>query len=123
MLRRRWNRAGADERLNIERRLEGPPLPFPLRHIWQWFFELSDARSSGGMGPASISYQDIAAWSRLTGHRPSPWEVSVIRDLDRLWMSIIPDPKAAPAATVDEDGEVDGDTLRKRLDRFVDAFS
>ena len=29
-----------------------------------------------------ITYQDIDAWSRLTGRQPSPWEVSILVGLD-----------------------------------------
>lgn len=34
------------------------------------------------MGPAPIAYQEIEAWARLTGKRPRPWEVGILKALD-----------------------------------------
>ncbi|WP_435052260.1 phage tail assembly chaperone [Geoanaerobacter pelophilus] len=58
-----------------------PPMPAEVEHIWTWFQELSATRG-GGFGPAPITYQEIEAWSRLTGNRPTPWEVTQIKMLD-----------------------------------------
>jgi hypothetical protein len=116
------DRADPAARHRIERRLEGPVFPSVLGYLWNWFHELSDARSSGGMGPCCITYQDIAAWSRLSGHKPSPWDVAVLRDLDRLWMSIIPNPEATGNPPTTDDGEIDGVELRDRLERAFDLF-
>lgn len=114
-------RAGSADRLKIERRLEGPPLPYCLRHLWEWFGELADARS-GGMGPGPITFQDIDAWARLTGRHPTPWEVSVIRQLDGLWLSIMPDQNATSPPLVDEDGELDREAIGARLERALALF-
>lgn len=118
---RQWDRADPAERLKIERRLEGPPLPYCLRHLWEWFGELAEARG-GGMGPSPIGYQDIAAWAKLTGRRPTPWEVSVIRQLDGLWLSIMPDQNATSPPLVDEDGELDHEAIGARLERALALF-
>jgi hypothetical protein len=61
--------------LNIE------PLPPECEYLWRWFRDLSGSRTIGfGINP--ITYLDILAWSRLTGVRPEPWEVRIIRDID-----------------------------------------
>ncbi|NTX58150.1 hypothetical protein [Myxococcus sp. CA039A] len=60
-------------------------LPAPLAHVWEWFCQLAGARSAGAFSLAPISYQDIDAWARLTGHRPTPAEVGLLRQLDDVF--------------------------------------
>lgn len=74
-------------RQEIEKNLSGPALPPAGLYLWGWFHELSNARGSGGFGAAAISYPDILAWSRLTGRRPAPWEVDVIKALDVAYLN------------------------------------
>lgn len=47
--------------------------------------DLRDSKGSGGgmAGLEPIGYGDIDAWSRVTGTRPSPFEVATLRALDR----------------------------------------
>jgi len=66
--------------------LEGPECPDVLRHLMEWFLELSSARGSSGFGINPIGYPDIEAWSRLTGARPSPYEVECLLALDRAFL-------------------------------------
>ena len=54
-------------------------MPPAGRHIWEWFCEL--ARSTGDQ---PLSYPALDAWSRLTGHRPRPWEVALLIAIDAL---------------------------------------
>lgn len=67
--------------------LDTPDIPEAAEHVWRWFLELSQARGSTGFGPAPLTYQDIAAWARLTGADPSPWEIGVLKRLDVLWLA------------------------------------
>ena len=67
--------------------MDGPRLPADAAHLWGWFCELAGARGSNGYGPNPIGYQDILAWATLTGTAPYPAEVSVILELDRLYLS------------------------------------
>jgi len=60
-------------------------LPPALAHVWAWFCELSGARGAGMYSLAPITFQDIEAWARLTGHRPSPAEVGLLRQLDDVF--------------------------------------
>ncbi len=62
-------------------------LPEPLAHVWAWFCELSNARTPGAFAVASISYQDMEAWARLTGHRPTAAEVALLRELDAAFIA------------------------------------
>lgn len=56
--------------------------PYEVEHLWLWFCDLSSARTGSGFGANPISYVEIAAWARLTGNDPTPWEVSVLRRMD-----------------------------------------
>tara|TARA_R110002074_G_C12227310_1_gene637870 strand:+ start:277 stop:609 length:333 start_codon:yes stop_codon:yes gene_type:complete len=57
-------------------------------HIWTTFIELHDGRTYGMSGPNPISYDIIKAWCDLTGVDLSPWEVTIIKSLDNLWIKI-----------------------------------
>lgn len=56
------------------------------RYLWEWFLELHAARGSTGFGPAPIGWQDIDAWARLTGRKPSALEVVALRALDTVYL-------------------------------------
>ena len=57
-------------------------LPPALAHVWEWFCELSNARPAGFYAVAPLSYEAMESWARLTGHRPTPAEVALLRRLD-----------------------------------------
>jgi len=66
--------------------LEGlPELPESAAYILQWFYDLSSTRTVG-MALNPISFTEIDAWSRLTGNKPSIWEVSAIKQLDTAFL-------------------------------------
>lgn len=67
--------------------LSVPPLPEGGEHLFDWFLELSAARGAGMSGPLGISYSELLAWSRLTGRRPAPWEVEILRALDAVFLA------------------------------------
>lgn len=66
---------------------ESPRCPVELEYLWNWFFEMSQARGCG-FGPNPIGFGEIAAWCQLTGTDLNPWEVSVIRRLDVVCLEI-----------------------------------
>jgi hypothetical protein len=69
-----------------QRLREHGTLPLGYEHLWQWFGQLSRTRSVGlSVGP--ISYTEVAAWSDLTGNRPTPFEVELLMDMDVLLMA------------------------------------
>ena len=63
-----------------------PQMPTALEHVWHWFRDLSFARTSNGFGPNPITYAEIAAWRDLTLAMPNPWEVSLLKRLDRAYL-------------------------------------
>lgn len=67
----------------MPQKLRVPDIPVALLHLWEWFCELSAARSGNGGGPNPISYSEVQAWARLTGRRPEPRDVQVIMMLDQ----------------------------------------
>ena len=65
--------------------LERPPAALAL--IWRWFCELSPGRQYAGMGePLPLSWAEIAAWSALSGARPTSSQVALIRRLDACFL-------------------------------------
>ncbi|MFL9823434.1 hypothetical protein [Rhodoplanes sp. SY1] len=74
-------RARTEERqraLAVE--LAGPPFPQPLRHLWSLFSEIAEGLDAGGFGPATVTWQSLDAWSRLTGVTLDPREaVALVR--------------------------------------------
>lgn len=66
--------------------LIGPDLDEQSTHLWGWFLDLHVARGSNGFGPSALSYSEILAWATLTRVAPTPWEVSVIKRLDAVYL-------------------------------------
>lgn len=61
-----------------------------MQRVLDWFWQLSAARGSNGMGLNPITFESLAAWSALSGIKPTPFEVRCIRRIDDAylaWMS------------------------------------
>jgi hypothetical protein len=92
--RRRKTKAGEESvpsRLADEKEKRGdgwqPEMPeVRAPHVIGYLFEMGPL-ASGGMGPAPLSHQEIAAWCDLTGIRLSPWEVRTVRQLSRDYLA------------------------------------
>jgi hypothetical protein len=69
--------------------------PEEVAHLWFWFQDLCQGRT-GGFGPSPLSWADIHSWSILTGNELRPWELRMIRALDRSWLKVF-SPKPTPA--------------------------
>lgn len=65
--------------------LDGPDLPEAIAYVWGWYLELDAARSGNGWAPNPLGYGEIAAWAKLTGRRPTRFEVAVLRALDGVF--------------------------------------
>lgn len=90
ILERRAGRTSADPRgqqatEEARRKLVGPEFPEPMRYLWDWYHELAAGRGVGMSGLLPIAYQDIDAWSRLTGHAVTPVEVRALMTLDAVF--------------------------------------
>lgn len=70
-------------------RLRVPEIPAALAHLWDWFCELSAARSGNASGPNPIAYAEIAAWAGLTGRLVAPRDVRAIALLDQALFDVI----------------------------------
>lgn len=63
----------------------GPSVPIAGRRVWSIFLDLNAARSVG-FGPNPITYSEIEAWSRVRLEPVRPWELDIIRALDRAFL-------------------------------------
>lgn len=63
-----------------------PPFPDLVTHIWAAFIELHNGRTYGMSGPNPISYDTIYFWCCMTGIELTPWEISVVKDLDNEYI-------------------------------------
>lgn len=68
--------------------VDEPQLSPALEHLWKWFNELKETRD-GGFGPNPISHREIKAWAHNTCSDPNPWEVNMLRKIDREWMKFV----------------------------------
>lgn len=55
-------------------------------HLVSWLFEIGPI-AAGGMGPTTISNQEIAAWAALTAIELTPLEARTLRALSRAYLS------------------------------------
>lgn len=63
-----------------------PTFPDLVTHVWAAFLELHNGRTYGMSGPNPISYDTIYFWCCMTGIELTPWEISVIKDLDNEYI-------------------------------------
>lgn len=72
-----------------------PEIPIAAEHVWTWFWELSAQRRSGFGGAEPLSWDEIAAWMRLTQTQVIPEEVSMLTAMDLAYRSATSDEQAA----------------------------
>jgi len=63
---------------------QGPKLRPELRYLWAIYCEL-DATRAVGMSLGPLTYTEIDAFSRLTATRLTPFEIGVLRAVDRAY--------------------------------------
>jgi len=86
--RAHWELAAAQGNADARRKLEGPEFPDHLAHIWEWARDLHGRSGVGMAGAAPLSYQEIAAWQRLTGIVLEPIEVEALIAVDGALMGV-----------------------------------
>lgn len=59
-------------------------LPDSTTHVWGWFIDLNNARSSNGFGVNPLSYSEIWSYFNLMQLSPDEWEVKLIKALDNI---------------------------------------
>ena len=64
------------------------PVPFPetLEFIWRDFHELNNGRTSNGYTLNPISYTELDAWNRLMNKQVTAQEISIMKQLDAVFM-------------------------------------
>ena len=65
-----------------------PDVPENGEYLWAWFQELSSGRGNNGFGVLPLSWADMAAWARLTGNLPEPWETAILRSMDGAFLAV-----------------------------------
>lgn len=88
-----WQAIPAEMRNSWELFTQPVERPVELDYLWRWFIELHHARSNNGMGPSVITYQDILAWSQMTGNRPQRFELETIKSLDHIYFESLTEGK------------------------------
>lgn len=88
---RRAKLADRDEKLTRREKMRrdgiSPKMPpNPVPHIVDRLIEIG-LTGSTGMGPAPLSWHEIAAWQSLTGVTLDPWEARLIRSLSTTYIA------------------------------------
>ncbi len=63
---------------------DAPKCPDDMYYLWEWYKEILTP-------PDRITYQEIDAWSRMTGHSLLECEIKVIRALDNVRQRVMND--------------------------------
>lgn len=71
----------------MQAKLDSAPFPDVLAYLWEWVIALHGRSGVGMGGLAPLSYATIAAWAKLTGQRPLPYEVEALMALDAALLS------------------------------------
>jgi hypothetical protein len=65
-----------------------PTLPDIVKHLWEYFQELSLSRRNYGWGVTQLTYTEIKAWSDLRGIQLDAWELDTLMCLDSVFMDV-----------------------------------
>lgn len=84
------------QRRRIEDELASPLMPLEVRYLWSAFGRLSGRRRFSEAGAHPIGWDELDAFSRLTGAAFAPWEIEVIEMLDRLFLESLRNPGSPP---------------------------
>lgn len=84
--------------------METPPFPKALTYLWQTYIRLRRRTPVGMSGPQPITWSDIDAFVRRTGHHLAPWEIVMIETIDDIFLQAGSNPTAANGQTPSRDG-------------------
>lgn len=71
----------------VPKEYQNPPeLPKELEYLWEWFCELNEGRGSNGFAISPLSYTEILNWCHLSHSKMDPWEIKLIKKLDKLFV-------------------------------------
>lgn len=57
-------------------------MPNTCVHVWRWFLDLHNTRSSNGFTVNPISYTEIKSYMDLINIEPYEWEIDLIKKFD-----------------------------------------
>jgi len=67
-----------------------PDFPVLLQPVWLIFIELSNSRQAGSMGgPSCITFEQMKAYTEITGEFISPQSASIIKKLDNKYLEVM----------------------------------
>ena len=69
--------------------LNMPEFPDTLSLVWRIFIELSNSRSQGFSGGSPITYEQMKAYTEITGNTIGPAQAEIIQKLDREYLKIM----------------------------------
>ena len=75
-----------EKRAEYEAELWMPEFPMSAMYLWRVFHRIRSRKGGAGMGISPLEWPDIEAFSRLSGMRLLPWEVTMIEKMDDLWL-------------------------------------
>ena len=58
-------------------------------HVWPWFWQLSQRRTSGFDSANPLTWGEIAAWQQLTRTLILPEEIELILMMDSAWLEAV----------------------------------
>ena len=67
--------------------LEPVDIPYGIQYLWGFFCDISGGRGYSEAGAMPLSYSEILAWSQLTKSDPTAWEISVLKSIDRAFLT------------------------------------
>ena len=98
-LSRRNDLASKQQRLEIEARLDIPPMPEEYGFAWASFTDLQATRGSNGFSANPLTYLEMEAYMRLSGRILLPHEIRAIKTIDAAYLNVQADvSKAAKSA-------------------------
>ena len=87
-----------NERFNHETD-DAPDIPEAVGHILEWFWQISEGRSTGINGNDRLTCTEISAWSQFTGNIIMPEEFDMIRAMDVAWCNAMSEEIKAESET------------------------
>lgn len=69
-------------------RTESPEVevPFPVQHLWEWFWELSAQRWFTDGSPLPLGYKEMQSWAQLTGRILTQDDVLALVRMDDAYL-------------------------------------
>lgn len=69
------------------------PIPPLAAHVWGYFVDLGQTRSSGEFGPSRLTRGEIREWEEDEGVQLQRWERRAILMLDSAWLASLAKPE------------------------------